>query len=98
MINIQKVNQKCFLLIYPILKCQTVYWLDTPVLANFWLQTKQFILTGNWGAQSHKADGIDTVLEIDEAAKMAGDVSDNGSDNTDGSNGNDECGVSVENG
>ena len=28
---------------------------------------------------------------------MAGDVSDNGSDNTDSSNGNDECGVSIGN-
>ena len=80
--------------IYPSSKCQTVFWLNT----CFKLTSSCFILSGNWGAQGDKADGIDTILEVNEAAQMAGDISDHGSDQSDGGNGNDEGGVSVENG
>ena len=58
---------------------------------------EQCILTRYASSKGNKTDGVDTILEVNEAAEMAGNVSDNGSDSSNGGNGNDECGVSVEN-
>ena len=54
------------------------------------------VLTRHRGSQSDEGDGIDAILEIDEATKMTGDVSNDGSTETNGSDGDDEGGVSVE--
>ena len=35
--------------------------------------------TRNRSSKSNKGDGIDTILEVDEAAEMAGDITDDGS-------------------
>ena len=58
---------------------------------------EQCILTRYASSKGNETDGVDTILEVNEAAEMAGNVSDNGSDQTDGGNGNDECRVSVHN-
>jgi len=48
------------------------------------------------GSQSDEGDGVDAILEIDEATEMTGDVSNDGGTDTNGSDGDDEGGVSVE--
>jgi len=32
--------------------------------------------TGNTGSEGHKCDGIDSIFEVDEAAKMSGNIAD----------------------
>jgi len=48
-------------------------------------------------SKGNETDGVDTILEVNEAAQVASDISDHGSDNSDGGNRNDEGGVSVGN-
>jgi len=36
------------------------------------------LLTRNWCAKRHKSDRIDTIFEINKAAKMASNVTNNG--------------------
>ncbi len=47
------------------------------------------------GPQGDECNGIDRVLEIDEAAEVTGDVADDGCAHSDHSNGDDEAGVAV---
>ena len=53
------------------------------------------ILTRYGGSQSDEGNGVDAILEVDEASKMSSHVSDDGSTQTDGSNGNNECGITL---
>ena len=53
--------------------------------------------TRNWGAQSHEGNGVDAVLEVNEAAEMAGNVSDDGGAEPDSSDGDHEGGIAVGN-
>ncbi len=63
---------------------------------NLLLRAIQY-LTRYASSKGNKTDGVDTILEVNEAAEMASNVANDGSDHPDGGNGNDECGVSVEN-
>ena len=56
------------------------------------------ILTRYGGSQSNEGNGVDTILEVDEATKMSGNVSDDSSTQTDGSDGNNECGITLSDG
>jgi len=38
------------------------------------------------GAKGNKCNCVDAVLEVDEAAEMAGDITDDGGEETDGNN------------
>ena len=54
--------------------------------------------TRNAGSQSNEGDRVDAVLEVDEAAEMAGNVADHGGAGADHEDGNDKGGVSIVNG
>ena len=58
---------------------------------------EQCVLTRYASSKGYETDGVDTILEVNEAAQVASDISDHGSDNSDGGNRNDEGGVSVSN-
>ena len=49
--------------------------------------------TGHRGAESDKGDGVDTVLEVDEAAEVSGHVTDDGSAHANSGDGHHEGGV-----
>ena len=54
--------------------------------------------TRNWGAQSHEGNGIDTILEVNEASEMAGNVTDDSGTQTHRGDGDHEGGITIENG
>ena len=54
--------------------------------------------TRNAGSQSNEGDRVDAVLEVDEAAEMAGNVADHGGAGADHEDGNDKGGVAIVNG
>ena len=54
--------------------------------------------TGNAGSKSDEGNRVHSVLEVDEAAKMSGDISDDGGAGADHEDGNDKGGVSIVNG
>ena len=62
-------------------------------------QTSQGVLetlgTRHAGAESNKCDGIDSVFEIDEAAEMRGNVSNDGSTGPDEYQRNDESNIAI---
>ena len=58
---------------------------------------EQVILTRYAGSQGNETNGVDAILEVNEAAKMTSDVSDDSSDQSNGGNRNNEGGVSVGN-
>ena len=51
--------------------------------------------TGYGGAKSHKGNGVNAVLQVNEAAKMASHISDDSCASTDGTDGYNEGRVSV---
>ena len=53
--------------------------------------------TGYRSAESHKGNGVDGVLEEDEAAQMASDVTNDSSTKPNHGNRNHEAGISVGN-
>ena len=53
--------------------------------------------TGYRSAESHKGNGVDGVLEEDEAAQMASDVTNDSGTKTNHGNRNHEAGISVGN-
>ena len=53
--------------------------------------------TRNWGAQSHEGNGVDTILEVNEAAEMAGHVTDDSGTQTHRGDGYHEGGIAVGN-
>ena len=53
--------------------------------------------TRDTGAQGNKCDSIDAVFEVDEATKVAGNISDDCGANTDASDGNHKSGVAIGN-
>ena len=55
------------------------------------------ILTRHGGSQGDEGDGVDAVLEIDEATEMSSNVSDDSGTETNGGDGDDEGGISVGN-
>ena len=65
-------------------------------MVNLLLRAIQY-LTRYASSKGNETDGVDTILEVNEAAQVASDISDHGSDNSDGGNRNDEGGVSVSN-
>ena len=54
-------------------------------------------LTRYAGAEGHEGDGVDAVLEVNEAPEMAGNVSDDGCAEPDSGDGDHEGGISVGN-
>ena len=54
--------------------------------------------TGNAGSKSDEGNRVHSVLEVDEAAKMSGDISDDGGAGADHEDGNDKGGVPIVNG
>ena len=54
------------------------------------------ILTRHGGSKSDKGNGVDTILEVNEATEMSSNVSNDGSTDTDSGDGDDKGGVSVE--
>ena len=57
-----------------------------------------FLQTRNWGAQSHKGNGVDTILEVNEASEMAGNVTNDSRTQTHRGDGDHEGGITIENG
>ena len=55
------------------------------------------ICTGHTGSESNKCNRIDAVFEVDEAAKVSGDIADDRSAKTDASDGNHKGGVAIGN-
>ena len=53
--------------------------------------------TRHAGSKGNKCNGIDAVFEVDKAAKMAGDISDDCRANTDAGDGNHKSGVAFGN-
>ena len=51
--------------------------------------------TRHAGSQGNKCNGIDSIFEVDEATKMAGNVSDDGSASPDEEDRNDKCNVAI---
>ena len=60
-------------------------------------QKQYHISTRNRGAQSNKSDSIDGIFQVNEASKMAGNITNDGSTNTDHGNGNNKAWVSIGN-
>ena len=56
-----------------------------------------FLQTRNWGAQSHKGNGVDTILEVNEAAEMAGNVTNDSRTQAHRGDGAHEGGIAIEN-
>ena len=55
------------------------------------------ILTRHGGSQGDEGDGVDAVLEVNEAAEMAGNVSDDSGTHAHSSDGDHEGGISISN-
>ena len=53
--------------------------------------------TRDTGSQGDKCNGIDSIFEVDEAAKVSGDIADDRSAKTDASDGNHKGGVAIGN-
>jgi hypothetical protein len=53
--------------------------------------------TRHTGSKGNKCNSIDAVFEVDEATKMASDISDDSSAKTDASDGNRKSGVAIGN-
>ena len=51
--------------------------------------------TGNTGSERDKGNRVHSVLEVDEAAKMSGDIADDGGAGADREDGNDKGGVAI---
>ena len=51
--------------------------------------------TGYGGTKGHKGNGVDAVLQVNEAAKMASHITDDSCATTDGTDGDHKCRVSV---
>ena len=51
--------------------------------------------TGYGGAKSHKGNGVDAVLQVNEAAKMTSHITDDSCASTDGTDGDHKGRVSV---
>ena len=51
--------------------------------------------TGNAGSKSDKGNRVHSVLEVDEAAEMSSDISNDGGAGTDHEDGNDKGGVPI---
>ena len=56
------------------------------------------VLTRNWGAKSHEGNGVDTILEVNEAAEMAGNVTNDRGAQTHRGDGYHEGGITIGNG
>ena len=54
--------------------------------------------TGNAGSESDEGDRVDSVLEVYEAAQVAGNVSDHRGASSDSEDGNDKGGIPIVNG
>ena len=54
-------------------------------------------LTRYAGAEGHEGDGVDAVLEVNEAAEMAGHVSDDSGTHAHSSDGDHEGGITIGN-
>ena len=54
--------------------------------------------TGNAGSERDEGNRVHSVLEVDEAAKVSGDISDDGGAGADHEDGNDKGGVAIVNG
>jgi len=54
--------------------------------------------TGNAGSESDEGNRVHSVLEVDEAAKMSGDISDDSGAAADREDGNDKGRVPIVNG
>ena len=57
-------------------------------------EIKNEFCTRNRSAQSNKSDSIDGVFEVNEASKMASNITNDGSTDTNHGNGDNEAGVS----
>ena len=80
------------------LKLRTMSLLIVWVSDSFYQEFKLMMtLTRDWGAKSHKGDGIDTVPQVDEAAKMAGNVTNNSGTKSNGSDSHHKGGVALAN-
>ena len=53
--------------------------------------------TRHAGSQGNKCNGIDSIFEVDKAAKMAGDISNDSGANADTSDGYHKSGVTIGN-
>ena len=53
--------------------------------------------TRHAGSQGDEGDGIDTILEVDEASKMTRDIANDSSVCTNEENGNNKCRISIVN-
>ena len=51
--------------------------------------------TGNTGSERDEGNRVHSVLEVDKAAKMSGDISDDSSTGADREDGNDKGGVAI---
>ena len=60
-----------------------------------WKTQRNHFGTRNTGSQGNKCDGIDSVFEIDEAAEMRGNVSNDGSTGPDEYQRNDESNIAI---
>ena len=76
---------------------QYLLWLGSPneVFASLKQEEEEIKIksTRNRSAQSNKSDSVDGVFQVNEASKMAGNITNNGSTNTDHGNRNDEARV-----
>jgi hypothetical protein len=66
------------------------------VSKGLWTISGQFG-TRHAGSQGNKCDGIDAVLQVDEAAEMTGNIANDGRAAADEGDRNDKCDVSVVN-
>lgn len=62
------------------------------------IYSMHILRTGNAGSQSDEGNRVHSVLEVDEAAEMSGDISDDGGAAADRKDGNDKGGVPIVNG
>ena len=65
------------------------------IFTVLWLPWKQ-ICTRHAGSQSDKCNGIDAAFEVEKAAMMASDISDDGSVSADEGDRNDKGGITVQ--
>ena len=53
--------------------------------------------TRDTSSQCHEGNSIDRILQVDEAAQMTGDITNNSSTDSNHGDGNDEAGVAIRN-
>ena len=64
---------------------------NRPILQHAW----HGLRTGNTGSERDEGNRVHSVLEVDEAAKMSGDIADDGGAGADRKDGNDKGGVAI---